>query len=194
MCGACLFRTDPSCAQATPDNFKSELVSFQKVQRTTMLDHLDPVRAADCLFTGRWRVCPEHAADLCVYFVCTLSRTQWSAHVYMCARHMGLILLLLAYVVCHDAMCRETAPMASTRTRSPPQTTATSAVGRPRMPSLPGQKRLVWQNRCPRACDGGETVRDRWQCWYAVFGRHLEKCVYTCMYMYISVVCVRTHA
>jgi hypothetical protein len=34
-----------SSPQATPDNFKSELVSFQKVQRTTMLDHLDPVSA-----------------------------------------------------------------------------------------------------------------------------------------------------
>lgn len=29
--------------QASPAHFKSELVSFQKVQRTTMLDHLDPV-------------------------------------------------------------------------------------------------------------------------------------------------------
>ena len=34
---------------ATPDSFKSELVSYQKVtgQRTTMLDHLDPGEGAD---------------------------------------------------------------------------------------------------------------------------------------------------
>jgi len=33
--------------QANPDHFKSELASFQKVQRTTMLDHLDAGDSAD---------------------------------------------------------------------------------------------------------------------------------------------------
>jgi hypothetical protein len=34
-------------SQASPAHFKSELVSFQKVQRTTMLDHLDPGESTD---------------------------------------------------------------------------------------------------------------------------------------------------
>ena len=50
--------------QATPAHFRSELESYQKVQRTTMLDHLDPGESADGDYPDQ-EPTSEHGYECC---------------------------------------------------------------------------------------------------------------------------------